>query len=333
MPLEEILGGNFLLWLRTFQELARSGNWSAAARRLNVTRAAVKYSIRSLEERVKTPLLASDSDAVVLTDAGRSLLDGSFAVMDEIALMLEQARHAAEPSGTLSVAVPTLLARQYLGRVLGLYSERCPDVSVSVYTGNTEECFSRIRNRTADVMFGPLPDTDFGSGVAFKDKKGSAPELESVMLGDDFWMLALPASRRPSGGWTRRDVSGLTFVLPEAPVPGATLGHAWHGRILDKLGITPEKVIKADSGAACWFLACSLGSAAVINSQVGSADGMECHSLRDMFPPRKLGLTMIRDSWRSPAEDAFIEVCKDVLPKLISSSNERYPDCSMLLVD
>jgi LysR family transcriptional regulator, glycine cleavage system transcriptional activator len=70
--------------LRAFAAVAQSGSFSAAARALNVTHAAVAQQVRALEEHLDQPLVARDGRALALTAEGEQLaaaLNDGFATM------------------------------------------------------------------------------------------------------------------------------------------------------------------------------------------------------------------------------------------------------------
>lgn len=59
--------------LRAFSVLAEAGGYSAAARALNVTHAAIIQQVRALEERLGITLVERDGRTIRLTDAGAAL--------------------------------------------------------------------------------------------------------------------------------------------------------------------------------------------------------------------------------------------------------------------
>ncbi|WP_309834940.1 LysR family transcriptional regulator [Caballeronia sp. LZ065] len=61
-------------WLRTFAALAELGNFTRAAKRLDLTQAAVSQHVRHLEDALCL-LVIRRSRAIELTPAGRALLD------------------------------------------------------------------------------------------------------------------------------------------------------------------------------------------------------------------------------------------------------------------
>ena len=59
--------------MRAFEAAARAGSFSAAARELNVTHAAIAQHVRALETQFATSLLVREGKRMALTDAGTRL--------------------------------------------------------------------------------------------------------------------------------------------------------------------------------------------------------------------------------------------------------------------
>lgn len=84
--------------LRAFEATAQSKSFSAAARALNVTHAAVSQQVRSLEAHLGTALVVRDGRALGLTAEGAelaaALTDGFRMIQTEL-----RRRGRAEPTG------------------------------------------------------------------------------------------------------------------------------------------------------------------------------------------------------------------------------------------
>ena len=68
---------NLLPHLQTFLVVARRQSFSAAARELGVSPAAVSQSVRRIEERLGAVLLARTTRSMALTHVGQRLLEGA----------------------------------------------------------------------------------------------------------------------------------------------------------------------------------------------------------------------------------------------------------------
>src|SRR5437016_5055733 len=87
--------------------VARRGGFAAAANELGMSPSAVSHSVRTVEERLGTPLFARTTRSVALTETGRRLNDSIGAAMQEIQEALERARSEhGQVAGLLRLNVP-----------------------------------------------------------------------------------------------------------------------------------------------------------------------------------------------------------------------------------
>src|SRR5258708_20114845 len=68
--------------LETFARAAELSSFTAAARELGMTQAAVSQRIQMLEQALGVPLFARQSGHVLLTDAGRRLYDYAMRILE-----------------------------------------------------------------------------------------------------------------------------------------------------------------------------------------------------------------------------------------------------------
>lgn len=117
--------------LRAFEAAARTGSFSAAARELNVTHAAVAQQVRALEERLGLPLAFREGRGLALTGEGARLAQalteafrGIAAVLDEIA--------ADDPNRPLRITLTPSFAGKWLMPRLGGFWRAHPDIALTL---------------------------------------------------------------------------------------------------------------------------------------------------------------------------------------------------------
>ena len=69
--------------LKAFLAIAEAKTFTAGARRVNVTQAAISMQIRQLEEEVGLPLFTRTPRRVILTEAGEYLLERARKILRE----------------------------------------------------------------------------------------------------------------------------------------------------------------------------------------------------------------------------------------------------------
>lgn len=117
--------------LRAFVATAREGGFSAAARSLNVTHAAIAQQVRALEAELGVALVWRDGKQLNLTPEGEhfaTVLADGFSMMQSAAEMLRSNR-SEKP---LTVTVPPAFASEWLMPRLARFWKRHPDIPLSL---------------------------------------------------------------------------------------------------------------------------------------------------------------------------------------------------------
>lgn len=118
--------------LRALEAVARLGGFSAAARTLNVTHAAVAQQVRALEAELGVALLRREGRAVVLTAEGARLA----AALAEGFGTVQSAVHAARArraDGPVRITLTAAFAAQWLMPRLREFWLKHPDIPLSLH--------------------------------------------------------------------------------------------------------------------------------------------------------------------------------------------------------
>lgn len=117
--------------LESFIRSAECGSFSAAARRLGVTPAAVSRNVAMLERNLGVRLFQRSSRSLTLTENGErflaSVADGVESIQSAIAGMTT---HSGKPAGVLKVSMPLTFGLDHVLPLLSAYLDRYPDVQV-----------------------------------------------------------------------------------------------------------------------------------------------------------------------------------------------------------
>jgi len=123
--------------LQTFLVAARLRSFSAAARELGISPAAVSQSVRQLEERLHVVLFTRTTRTVALTDAGRRLLEGAGPGLGQaLASLQEVSAQPGEAVGRLKLTVPEVVVPYVVTPALPAFRARHPRVEVEVVVEN-----------------------------------------------------------------------------------------------------------------------------------------------------------------------------------------------------
>jgi LysR family glycine cleavage system transcriptional activator len=201
--------------LRAFCAAAESGSFSAAARQLNVTHAAVVQQVRALEDHLGVELAYRDGRSIALTAEGirlaRALADG----FGQIASGADEAR-AARGDAPLRVTMTPAFATQWLMPRLGGFWAAHPDVPLSLHP---DKRVIDLRREGMDLAI------RFGAG----DWPGVSATFLTVA---DYVILAAPTLLRGRGPIDRAAMADMPWIVEQDWPEGLAL--------LRGLGLDPD---------------------------------------------------------------------------------------------
>jgi DNA-binding transcriptional LysR family regulator len=165
--------------LETFSKAAEASNFSAAARALGLTQAAVSQRIASLENALGRALFERRGGRVQLTDAGRQL----YGFAQRILELHHEARRQiagrqAPPSGDLVLAASSVPGEHLLPAVLAAFHRRYPHVHVRVMVSDSMGAMVQVERGEAHL------------GVV--GRSTDHPHLEFRRLAGDELLLVVP---------------------------------------------------------------------------------------------------------------------------------------------
>ncbi len=135
--------------LRAFLETAETGSLTAAARKLGLTQPTLSRNVSAIEQALGVTLFERTSQAMVLTDAGLSLLEHARAMGTAAQeLVLSASGQSQAVDGLVSISATDAVATWLLPPVLRHLREVMPGISLEVVTSNA---LSDLRRREADI--------------------------------------------------------------------------------------------------------------------------------------------------------------------------------------
>lgn len=133
--------------MRIFAAVAEAGSFTAAAGKLNISKALASKYVGQLEDRLGLRLLNRDTRNVSLTGVGMAYLERCnrlLADFDELETIIHDQKTI--PSGEIRVSAPTHFGEAYLPRLVSAFLDENPIVSVDLslsdrYVNLVEERF------------------------------------------------------------------------------------------------------------------------------------------------------------------------------------------------
>jgi len=138
--------------LQVFYAVGKVLSFTKAAESLHMTQPAVTFQVRQLEEHFKARLFDRTHNRISMTEAGQVVFryaERIFELYDE----MEQAvgEITGEMSGHLVIGASTTLAEYVLPSLLGEFSQRFPEVTISLKVGNTDAVVAMVEENTIDL--------------------------------------------------------------------------------------------------------------------------------------------------------------------------------------
>lgn len=138
--------------IETFVEIVGSGSFSAAARKLRMSRAMVSRHVQQLEEYLGAQLFNRTTRQLSLTEVGEEYFSACKKILGELTDADTAASHLqTEPRGTLKITAPTSFGNLCLAPILAEFLVSFPDISASLVLRSTSLSDIEIADSGVDV--------------------------------------------------------------------------------------------------------------------------------------------------------------------------------------
>ena len=217
--------------LQVFESVARHLSFTKAAGELHLTQPAVSMQVKQLESMIGLPLFELLGKKVHLTEAGKTMLGHSRAMIARLSEIERDVNHMkGVDGGSLKICIaPTV--NYFATRLLSKFCAAHRAVKVSLEVTDREELSRRLAINQPDlVLMGPPPP-------------GMAVEARAFMENP---LIVIANPRHPLAGKEKiplEDIENEPFVVRE---PGSDTRMAMQ-RIFDKHGIAPASGIQSSS--------------------------------------------------------------------------------------
>jgi LysR family hydrogen peroxide-inducible transcriptional activator len=190
--------------MRYFEALARHRHFGRAAEECAISQPALSMQIRDLEQLLGAQLVERRPNDVALTELGTEIArraERLLAGADELVEFAHQRQGVL--TGTLRFGLIPTLAPYLLPRLLPAVQSQYPELKLEVRETQTNMLLDELARGTLHVLMLALPVTD--------------PEIETLPLFDDPFLLAVPASDPlpPKARVSARDVDQRQLILLE----------------------------------------------------------------------------------------------------------------------
>jgi LysR family transcriptional regulator for metE and metH len=138
--------------LRLVTEIAEAGSMTRAAERLFLTQSALSHQLRDIESRIGTPFFIRLGRRMVLTEAGRRLVDAARPMLAELRRAEDDLKRLAGNSdGCIRVTTQCNTGYHWLAPLLGTFQRKHPRVTVDIVADATDRPIDALLEGRVDL--------------------------------------------------------------------------------------------------------------------------------------------------------------------------------------
>jgi DNA-binding transcriptional LysR family regulator len=218
-------------FLETFLMAVDNGSIAEAARRLNLTAAAVAKRIRALEHEIGTVLVSRSGRTIRPTEAGAAIVERARHFVSQ-ARDFRSIAATERPSGQLRLGAFQSAMSGLLPDILALMREKHPQIDIHIASGISSALYRKVLDAEVDAAIIAKPPFAIPKSCDWRLLRE-----EPLIL-----LTRAPApSRKP-----RAILASEPFIRLDR--------NLWPGRLVDsylrKAGIRPREVFEIDGGVA-----------------------------------------------------------------------------------
>ncbi|SFP91105.1 LysR family transcriptional regulator [Variovorax sp. 770b2] len=284
-------------YLQSFLLVVESGSMSEAARRLDLTPAAVAQQIRTLERELNAPLLARAGRTVQPTEAGHLLVQRARNLLREVGdiktLLNSEAAGGELLIGTINTAIHSLLPD-----ILARFVKTHPGVKVFLQSGTTATLYKAVQQGELDAA------------VCLYPPYVLAKTFDWSLLREEPLVLLAPSRL------ARRDPHELLRTSPLIRYDRALGGGKQADRYLRAAGIVPQERFELSSLLAIAMMVDrGLGVSLVPDIASPLLEGQRVAKIPLPMPsdPRRFGVLWLRASPRQRLIRGFVDSAEVVV--------------------
>lgn len=287
--------------LKAFLAIAEAKTFTAGARRVGVTQAAISMQIKQLEDEVGLQLFTRTPRRVIMTEAGEYLLERARKILREHDNALaEIAELAGAEHGRLRIGSASAeFATQQLPHILQRIREKYPNAELSVTAGTSQKLVDKIMHGEIDIAFVSLPveNSSITTELLFSDEIVAIAHPSHPSANERYISAAALAGEKlilgEQGGNTRRMIDDFFNAANVRPNIAMELSRqeAINQMVENNLGV---------GTAGAKTIANEVREGRLVSWMI---EGAEINW--------ELGLARLRGGYFSPIEKEFVRLCKE----------------------
>ena len=211
--------------LKYFMHVAELGSYTRAAEVIDVAQPVLSRQIRQLEIELRQNLLIRHGRGVVLTDAGKTLLQHVNVIMDQIDQAYEDLSLSdGKLSGHITIGLPPTVAKLIAIDLVRAFKERLPLANLTIEEGLTVHIEENLGLGRMDI--GLLNNPNFSPNIDTK-----------LIVEEELYLIAKKGVFSPEQECIDlEDLANISLIMPTLPNPFRILVQAQ----LAEIGLKPK---------------------------------------------------------------------------------------------
>lgn len=259
--------------LEYFIRVAELGSFTRASIVIDIAQPALSRQVRNLEVELRQNLLVRNGRGVVVTDAGKRLLEHGRGILHQVARAHEDMNRSREAlAGRVAVGLPPSVAGVLTVPLVRAAHERLPEAALSITENLSTAMQGSLVTGRLDIalLYNPQPSPDVDS--------------ETVLEEDLFLVSATKGTgpTRRGAPMPLRQLAGQPLVIPTRP-------NAIRMRVeaeLAAIGLRPQIALEIDGVPAILALvADGAGHAVLSRNAVANAGRPQRYAIRPIVEP------------------------------------------------
>jgi DNA-binding transcriptional LysR family regulator len=278
-------------YLRTFLLVAESGSMSEAARRLEITPAAVAHQLKLLEQELGTRVMGRAGRTVALTEEGHRLVERASAILRDLGNLKASINDEAATRELKLGAINTAL-HSVMPEILAGFVKVYPDARVEIRSALSSELYDAVQRGELDAAVCLHPPFALPKTMCWEQ------------LCEEPLVVMAPAR------WGRRDAPDLLRDEPFIRYNRSLAGGKQADAYLRKAGIVPHERFELSSLPAIAMLVDrGLGVSLAPDASVPWWRGLRVArlALEDQAYRRRFGVIWLRASVRTRLIQSLVQ--------------------------
>ena len=282
-----------------FQKVARLENYHQAAEELYISQPSLSRSMASLEDELGVTLFEKKGRGVELTKAGRLFLEHADRIVSDCNVAVDKMQELSSDGGKIDIGYIFPLAGHYIPHKVRKFldMEKNRNVVFNFWQNHTPAIEKKVRSGELDIGFG---------GYLHKKE-----DMEFFPLINQELVIITPESH-PLG----KDESVSLSEMGNYPVIGYDR-ESWMGtyarHLYKKYQIKPNMIVECpDEYSIVSLVRENFGIALMPRTDIlANAEGINIHELENLKIYRQIFMFWMKDRYRLPAVERFIQYMKE----------------------